>query len=181
MNKTKLVALCGVCGAIAVVCIVLLSYVKWVALALAVVGSVVACCPQMIDGKYVWYSVATYLVVAVVGVLVGNIVYVAPVALYAMPCCIWKLFCRHKQPCNALLWKTLKWVGSLVLMVLAAFVTALLVSRLMPSTWQSFVQDATLVWVAVVALVLGIIAYDKLLDGAVFVVKKALDKSKFVQ
>jgi hypothetical protein len=31
------------------------------------------------------------------------------------------------------------------------------------------------------ALVLGIIAYDKLLDGAVFVVKKALDKSKFVQ
>ena len=49
------------------------------------------------------------------------------------------------------------------------------------ATWQSFVQDATLVWVAVVALVLGIIAYDKLLDGAVFVVKKALDKSKFVQ
>ena len=181
MNKTKLIALCGVCGAIAVVCIVCLSYVKWVALALAVVGSVVVCCPQMLDGKYVWYTVATYLVVVTLGTLLGNVVYVAPVALYAMPFCIWKLLCKHNQSRNATRWKILKWVGNVTLVALATVVTALLMRWLMPSVWQSLVQNKTVVWVTVGAVLLGTVAYDKLLDGTVFVVKKALDKSKFGQ
>ena len=181
MNKTKLIALCGVCGAIAVVCLVCLSYVKWVALALAVICSVVVCCPQMIDGKYVWYSVATYLVAVTVGVLLGNVVYVAPVALYAMPCCVWKLFCKHRQPHNAKLWKTLKWLGSLLLVAVAAFVTALLTRWLVPSVWQSFVQNKAVIWAMVGVVLLGIVAYDKLLDGTIYVVKGALNKSKFGQ
>ena len=179
MNKTKLIALCGLCGAVAVVCLVCLSYVKWVALALAVVGSVVVCCPQMINGKYLWYSVATYLVAVAVGVLVGNPVYVAPVALYAMPYCICKLFCKYKQPRNKALWVSLKWIANLLLVAIAVVVTALLTNWLMPDLWQKFWQNKTVVWVAVVAVLLATVAYDKLLDGSIYLVKNALEKSKF--
>ena len=179
MNKTKLIALCGICGAVAVVCLIFLSYVKWVAFALAVVASVVICCPQMLDGKYVWYSVATFVTTVTLGALLGNLVYVAPVALYAMPCCIWKLWCKHKQQLSSKLWSVLKWVGSYLLVAVAVVVTALLMVALMPATWQTFTQNKLLVGVAIFVVVVGVVAYDKLLNGAIYVVQNALYKSKF--
>ena len=181
MNKTKLIALCGICGAVAVICLVALSYVKWVALALAVIASVVVCCPQMIDGKYVAYSIASYLVATVIALFVGNVVYVAPVAIFAMPCAIWKLVCKHNRCKNARLWAFFKWLLNVVLMAIATLVTALLMREMMPSLWQSFVQNKTMVLLVIGALLLSIVAYDKLLDGAIYVVENALKKSKFGQ
>ena len=126
MNKTKLVALCGVCGAVAVLGLVALSYVKWVALALAVVVSVVACTPQILNGRYGWYSFAIYVVAVTVAAFVGNVLYVAPVAIFAMPFCMWKLFCQHKQSCKLKLYKVLKWLGGFVLANCALVVSGLL-------------------------------------------------------
>ena len=180
MNKTKLIALCGICGAVAVVCLVALSYVKWFALALAVVAAVVVCCPQMLDGKYVWYSVATYFAATVVGVLLGNVVYVAPVAIFAMPCAIWKLHCRHKQA-KGKQWQVFKWLGNYLLAAVALVATALLMSALMPATWQNFVQNKWFVLIVAASTIVGTVAYDKLLDGAIYWTKNVLQKSKFGQ
>jgi len=179
MNKTKLIALCGACCAVAVVCIVALSYVKWVALALAVVAAVVTCCPQMVDGKYVWYSVAIYLIAVVVGAFVSNPTYLAPVALYAMPCCIWKLHCKHRQSLHPTTWKGLKWIGSVLLALVALTATCLLIWWLCPAVWQAWMQHKQYLWLAALIVPAGVVAYDKLLDGAIFVVQRAIVKSKF--
>ena len=181
MNKTKLIALCGICGAVTVVCLVCLSYVKWVALVLAVVASVATCCPQILDGKYVWYSVAIYFVSVVVSCFLGNLIYLAPVAIFAMPCCIWKLFCQYKGQSNQKQWNTLRWIGNFVLVNVALAVTALLAYVFSPSILQGFVEKPYLAYILVVAFNLAVIAYDKLLAGAIYIVKNALKKSKFGQ
>lgn len=96
MNKARFIAISGVCGAIAVVCLILagLPALKWVALILAVMASIAVAVPILIDPKGLLYSLLTFVVSGAVGVFMGmaNIVYVAPIIVFCMPFSIVKVY-----------------------------------------------------------------------------------------
>lgn len=95
-NKARLIAISGICGAVAVCCILLVSVVPYVTLMLAVIASVAVVIPMLIDGRNLTYSLLVYAVSVVVsgfsGVFIGNIVYVAPVVLFCAPFAIVKVY-----------------------------------------------------------------------------------------
>lgn len=94
-NKARLIATSGICGAIAVGCILLVSVIPYVALILGVVASIAVVAPMLIDGRNLRYSLLVYAVSVVVsgfsGVFLGNILYVAPVVLFCVPFAIVKV------------------------------------------------------------------------------------------
>ena len=95
-NKARLIAISGICGAVASVCLLLTSVFPYVVLILAVVASVAVVIPLLVDGRNLVYSLLVYLVAVVVGALsgtfIGNIVYVAPVVTFCMPLAIVKVY-----------------------------------------------------------------------------------------
>ena len=96
MSKARLIAISGICGAVAVGAIVLVSVAPYLVLTLAVVASVAVSLPLIIDGKNLVYSLLVYAVSVVVsalaGVFIGYITYVAPVALFCIPFVIVKAY-----------------------------------------------------------------------------------------
>ena len=96
MNKARLIATSGICGAVASICLLVTSVFPYIALILAVVASVAVVIPLLIDGRNLVYSLLVYLVAVVVGALsgtfIGNIVYVAPVVTFCMPLAIVKVY-----------------------------------------------------------------------------------------
>ena len=96
MNKARLIATSGVCGAIASVCLLVTSVFPYVALILAVMASVAVVVPRLMDGRHLVYSLLVYLVTVAVGALsgvfIGNIVYVAPVITFCIPLAIVKVY-----------------------------------------------------------------------------------------
>ena len=96
MGKTKLIAISGVCSAVAVVCMLACSLAFWAALILAVISSIAVVIPLLIDPKGLVYSLLVYAVSSVLGgfaaVGLGNIVYVAPIVAFAMPFAIVKVY-----------------------------------------------------------------------------------------
>lgn len=101
MSKAKLIAVSGICGAIAVCCLLLLSIpaLKWIMLILAVFASVACCVPIMIYEKGLVYSLLTFAVTAIVGVFAGlaNILYIAPVIVFCIPFAIVKIYGETKK------------------------------------------------------------------------------------
>ena len=96
MGKTRLIAISGVCGAVAVACMLLCSVAFWAVLMLSVIASIAVVIPLLIDPKGLIYSLLVYAVSSVLGgfaaVGLGNIVYVAPIVAFAMPFAIVKVF-----------------------------------------------------------------------------------------
>lgn len=95
-DKARILAISGICGAVAVVCVLLatLPGVKWFVLMLAVVASIAVVIPLLIDGRNLVYSLLIYLVCALLGVFIGlaNIVYVAPIVTFCIPFAIVKVY-----------------------------------------------------------------------------------------
>ncbi|MBR2985231.1 MAG: hypothetical protein IKC58_01345, partial [Clostridia bacterium] len=93
--KAKIVAISGVCGGIAVMCLLALAIpgARWIMLVLALLASVAVAIPTMISGRVV-FSLIVYFVSAVFGVWanVANIIFVAPVVAFCMPMAIIKVF-----------------------------------------------------------------------------------------
>ncbi|MCH5159898.1 MAG: hypothetical protein J1F66_03495 [Clostridiales bacterium] len=96
MGKTKLIAISGICAAVAVVCMLLCSVAFWAVLMLSVIASIAAVIPLLIAPKGLTYSLLIYAVSSVLGgfsaVALGNIVYVAPIVAFGMPFAIVKVY-----------------------------------------------------------------------------------------
>lgn len=95
-DKARLIAISGICGAIAVGCILLTSVAPFIVLILAVAASVAVVVPLLIDGRNLKYSLLVYAVTvtvsALTGVFLGNVVYVAPVVLFCIPFTVVKVY-----------------------------------------------------------------------------------------
>lgn len=95
-DKARLIAISGICGAIAVGCILLMSVAPFIVLILAVAASVAVVVPLLIDGRNLKYSLLVYAVTvtvsALTGVFLGNVVYVAPVVLFCIPFTVVKVY-----------------------------------------------------------------------------------------
>lgn len=95
-GKARLIAISGICGAVATGCLLLASLPvsRWFILALAVVASIAVVVPMLIDGRNLVYSLLIYLVASVLGFFVGmaNIVFVAPLLTFCIPFAIVKVY-----------------------------------------------------------------------------------------
>ena len=95
MGKTKLIAISGICSAVAVVCMLLCSVALWATLILCVIASIAVVVPLLIDSKGLTYSLLIFAVASVLGgfsaVALGNVVYVVPMVTFAMPFAIVKV------------------------------------------------------------------------------------------
>ena len=96
MSKAKLIAVSGVCGAVATICLLIASIFPYGVLVFAVVASIAVVMPLLIDGRNLTYSLLIYAVSIVVGALsgvfVGNILYVAPIVIFCLPFTIVKVY-----------------------------------------------------------------------------------------
>ena len=96
MSKTKLIALSGICSAVAVVCILLCSVASWGMPVFSVIAAIAVAVPLLVDPKALTYSLLSYAVSCVLGAFVsvglGNIVYAVPVVVFGMPFSIVKVF-----------------------------------------------------------------------------------------
>lgn len=96
MSKTRLIALSGICGAVAVVCMLLSSFAIWATLLLSVVASLAVVIPLLVEPKGLVYSLLVYAVASVLGGFaaagLGNVVFVAPCVAFSMPFAIVKVY-----------------------------------------------------------------------------------------
>lgn len=96
MSKAKLIATSGICGAVAVICLLLASVFPYAVLVYAVIASLAVVMPMLIDGRNLTYSLLVYAVSIVVGALsgtlIGNIMYVAPIVIFCLPFAIVKVY-----------------------------------------------------------------------------------------
>lgn len=97
-GSARIVAICGVCGAISCVFLLLTSLVSYIALICGVIAAVATTVPMLVDGKNLGYSLLVYAVTLTVGgicgVFVGNIVAVTPVVTFCIPFAIVKVWCE---------------------------------------------------------------------------------------
>ena len=96
MSKAKLIATSGICGAVAVICLLLASVFPYGVLIYAVIASIAVTMPLLIDGRNLTYSLLVYAVSIVVGALsgtlIGNITYVAPIVIFCLPFAVVKVY-----------------------------------------------------------------------------------------
>lgn len=95
MSKTKLIALSGVCSAIAVVCILLSGVASWGLPAFSAIAAIAVVIPLLVDPKALTYSLLVYAVSSILGAFVtvglGNAVYAVPTIVFGMPFAIVKV------------------------------------------------------------------------------------------
>lgn len=204
-NKAKIVAISGLCGGVAVVCLLLLGLpaIKWLALVLAVVASVAVAIPTMASGRVV-FSIITYLVSATVGAITGiaNIVYIAPVVAFFMPMAIIKVFAEtpklsakvnqqtfddpfgngdDKQvvaveiQTKPRMSKVLKWILYYILLQVGIGLTLLATYIFAQPTFTLIIEHKLFVVLLIVCQALPF-AYDFLLGGAFAMVTKILQR-----
>ena len=96
MGKTKLLALSGICGSVAVVCMLLSSMAIFATFVLSVIASIAVVIPLLVDPKGLIYSLLIYAVSSVLGAFsafaIGNAVFVAPCVAFSMPFAIVKVY-----------------------------------------------------------------------------------------
>lgn len=96
VNKAKLIAISGMCSAVATSCLLLVGLVpamRWAMLFLGVIASIAVVIPLMINPKNLVYSLLVYLAASVLGIFLGiaNVLYVAPIVVFCMPFAIVKV------------------------------------------------------------------------------------------
>lgn len=208
-NKARLIAISGICGAIAVGCILLVSVIPYVALILGVVASIAVVTPMLIDGRNLTYSLLVYAVSIVVsgfsGVFLGNILYVAPVALFCVPFALVKVyaetfkFTRKVEREETLqdpfgqgedrkvvtvelsgkrrLPRFVKWILYYVLLEVGIALTLLFTKLLTPSVFDAMYDGNALVfWLLVATAQLIVPLYDILLRGCLVGTSKIIKK-----
>lgn len=96
MSKTKLIALSGICSAVATLCVLLCGVASWGMPAFSAIAAVAVVIPLLVDPKALTYSLLTYAVSFTLGAFatagLGNIVYAVPVLTFGMPFAIVKVF-----------------------------------------------------------------------------------------
>lgn len=205
MNKARVIALCGVCGAMSCVALLLASLVPYIALICGVIASIATVAPLIVDGKNLGYSLLTYAATltigAVSGIFLGNIIAVAPVALFCVPFAIVKVWGesyksggtversldapfegeekvtltlprRGKRRLNVIV----KWVLYYVLLE-AGIALTLVFSWLMSEGFvENLYGNKTMFWLIVGVGQLAVPLYDILLRGCLIVAEKVIRK-----
>lgn len=97
-GSASIIAICGVCGAISCVFLLLTSLVPYIALICGVIAAVATTVPMLVNGKNLGYSLLVYAVTltigTVCGIFIGNVVAVAPVVMFCIPFAIVKVWCE---------------------------------------------------------------------------------------
>lgn len=96
VNKAKIIAISGMCGAVAASCLLLVGLIpamRWAMLFLGVVASVAVTIPLLIDPRNIVYSLLVYVAASVLGMFLGiaNVTFVAPIVVFCMPFAIVKV------------------------------------------------------------------------------------------
>lgn len=208
-GSARMIAICGVCGAISCVALLLTSVVPYVALIFGVMAAVATVVPLLIDGKNLGYSLLIYAVTltigALCGIFIGQIVAVAPVALFCIPFAIVKVWCESvKVTARVENTETLddpfggesdakvvhvefngkprvnpvvKWVLYYVLTELGVGLTFLFTWLITPAVFQQIYSNKIVFWLIVGAAQLVPPLYDLLLRGCLVAAAKIVRKS----
>ncbi len=94
MSKAKLIAISGLCCAVAVGCLLIAPLARWLMLILGVVAAIATVIPLMLNSKNLVYSLLIYLASSILGVFLGlaNIIYVVPIVSFCIPFAIVKVY-----------------------------------------------------------------------------------------
>lgn len=208
MSKAKLIAVSGICGAVAVVCLLLASVFPYAVLIYAVIASIAVVMPLLIDGRFLTYSLLVYAVSIVVGalsgVLIGNIIYVAPIVIFCLPFAIVKVYgdsvkitanvertetledpfdpSEDKQVVSVQLAgqrrlsKVVKWILYYILLELGIGLTLLATYYLTPEVFDRVYSKAWLFWALIGCAQLIVPLYDLLLGGCLIVTAKTMKR-----
>ena len=208
-GSARIIALCGVCGAISCVALLLTSLVPYAALIFGVMAAVATAIPMTVSGGGLRYSLLTYfatlVVGAVSGIFIGNIVAVAPVALFCVPFAIVKVWgesmrvtarVEHtetlespfegEQDAQVLkvevngkpnLNKVVKWVIYYILLETGLVLTFLLTWLLTPSVFERFYSSTVIFWLTIAIAQVAVPLYDLLLRGCLIAAVKVARKT----
>ena len=205
-SSARMVAICGVCGAIACVFLLLASIVPYAALICGVIAAVATVAPLLVGGRLRYALLvyaATLTVGGICGVFIGNIVAVAPLALFCIPFAIVKVWCESVKVTARLdreetledpfggedtkvmhvevkgkprVKPIVKWVLYYALAEAGVALTFVLTRWLMPSAFERLYQRQWVFWLVVGAAQLVPPLYDLLLRGCLIAAVKALRK-----
>ncbi len=206
MSKAKIIAVSAICAAVAVGCLALAGFVKWVALICAAVASVAVAIPVLLDYRNWVYSVLVLIVSGALGAFIGigNIVYVAPIVAFCMPFAIVKAYGESlrvtakveestvlEDPFNQgddkhvvavkldgkkCLPTWLKWLLYYVLLEVSIGLTVLSMYLFMPPVFENFFANKWCYAVLAVAQ-LVVIPYDLLMRGCFIGTVKIMRKA----
>ncbi len=206
MSKAKIIAVSAICAAVAVGCLALAGFVKWVALICAAVASVAVAIPVLLDYRNWVYSVLVLIVSGALGAFIGigNIVYVAPIVAFCMPFAIVKAYGESlrvtakveestvlEDPFNQgddkhvvavkldgkkCLPTWLKWLLYYVLLEVSIGLTVLSLYLFMPPVFENFFANKWCYAVLAVAQ-LVVIPYDLLMRGCFIGTVKIMRKA----
>ena len=207
-NKARLIAISGICSAVAVVAILLVSVVPYVVLIMGVLASIAVAVPLLLDGRNLGYSLLVYAasmaVSAVGGVFIGNITYVAPVALFCIPFTIVKVYGEsYKVTSTVERTETLedpfdqgedtvvvdvevrskrriptvvKWIVYFLLLEVAIGLTVLFTYLLTPAVFERMYANTLAFWLIIGAAQVFVPLYDALLKGCLVGTSALLNK-----
>ena len=208
MSKAKLIAISGICGAVTVVCLLLASVFPYAVLIYAVIASIAVVMPLLIDGRNLMYSLLIYAVSIVVGalsgVLIGNIIYVAPIVIFCLPFAIVKVYgdsvkgtasVEHTETLEdpfeqgedtqvvslqlegrKRLPNVVKWILYYVLLELGIGLTLLATYYLTPDVFDRVYSTRWLFWTLIASAQLIVPLYNLLLGGCLIATTKTMKR-----
>lgn len=204
MSKAKLIAISGLCCAVAVGCLLIAPLARWFMLILGVVAAIATVIPLMLNSKYWVYSLLIYLASSILGVFLGlaNIIYVAPIVTFCIPFAIVKVYgekvklsasVKQEDVCDdpfddevkvvklqvkpkTLLNKAVRWILYYVLLEIGLGLTVLSAYLFMRPVFEQMVQN-TWFYVVLGAMQLAPLPYDLLLRGCLKATAKVLSKA----
>jgi len=209
MNKTKYIAISGICAAFCVGCLALAGFVKWVALICAALATVACSIPTLIDARNWWLSTLILLVSGALGIFLGiaNVVYVAPIVAFCMPFGIVKSYGEALKVTASVadpvviqnpfdskddkqvvavnvdgkpcLPKAVKWILYYVLLEVALGLTALFTYLFTPDFFNTIVANKLIYWLLGAAQ-LVVVPYDLLIRGCFLGTVKILRKAHLI-
>lgn len=204
MNKTKLIAISGMCAAVVVGCLALAAYVHWLILLVGIVAGIATTIPIMIDSSNLWISLLVYLAGSILGIFFGwaNITYVMPIVAFCIPFSIVKVY-GEKVKVSATVAKedimddpfddkakvvkvqfdkktkinpVVRWILYYVLMEAALGLTILFTHIVTPSLLEEMISNK-LLYILLAAMQFAVYPYNLLLRGCIVGTEKILKKA----
>lgn len=205
MNRTKLIAICGLCTAVVTGCLWLSSVVHWLLLMLGVVAALATVIPLLCDPKNLVQTLLVYFAGSILGLFLGGagIVYAVPIVAFCIPFAIVKVHGEgfrltatiHKE--NILddpfeenakvlkvqvkpktnLPKAVRWILYYVLLEIGIGLTVLSAYIFMRPLFETMTQS-TWFWIVVGAMQLAVFPYDLLLRGCLVAAAKVVRRAK---
>lgn len=207
MNKTKLIAISGLCTAVVVGCLLLatLPIMRWAMLILGVVAALATVIPTMLDTKNLVWTLLIYIAGSALGVFFGlaNLVYVAPIVSFCIPFAIVKVYgekikltatvrsenvlddpfddevkvVKVQVKPKTNLGKTVRWLLYYAILEAALALTVLCAYLTFSSDAFQALTNNVWFWVVLAAMQFAVFPYDLLLRGALVATNKALRKA----